>query len=995
MNYTNAALGRARPRFATMSSLILAVMLASCSFDLGTLVPAPQDVRLVEGDGSVDVAWTPVVSPGILGYRVYVAAAEPAGASFASVAEVEAGTTMATVGGLTNFTPYRFAVRTVAQGGVSEPSPAVLGAPFSVASVPIVGFESDEEGELVVLADGSRFRLHTRDELAAWDGPEPPEFEPGSTAPGSARLGADGLATSAAVLPAQFTLAAFQTPIRDQERRGTCQTFAAVAAMEAAYRRLGFGSLDLSEQFASHLYRITRLHEAPPAAADTRENGLGMRGGGSAPGVFGRLLRYRIPLEGLAPYVGVSGYENPNEVGDAPRIDPSDAAVLQSVYDDWNLQDEPTGYQIPTPLTHTPFPRPALIEGAYGITGYATVPTASRHDPAWYEQVLVGGREIALGFCFNGGGSDEGGVWRPGTDEESCGGHVVLLVGYDRSDPDDPVFIAKNSWGGAAYQLLDYAYVTEPKDWLSAHVLGGVTDPGRGNVLPQIALGRWDLVYDGNLATLDIYRLSAFFEPQQISGQQDRRLGTLFGASGDAYRVNGAANVGVSGATIDVDFHVDFANPALDYQTLSGTHFTGYVAKGEPLFMAGTFQHPGSSSPFGFYAHKDGPVPSVFSGPANDPAGYLGTWRILGLGTESHLVVTQMLPTGVFSGVSTHDAATVGGRVNVTSETIEFGMGDRSGIAGSVTAHVHNGDPGTASGTYTRGSNPAGIALVRVGDAPSVAIDHVGTLRNDGSVQLGASARGFVDENDVSIEWRYRVHAGGASTAFATSSSGETFTASLPCDDLIVTALARDASRGLSAEDVVALSCVRQTNTRLFHADRAVSGWVNSNGKMGTAAAGDELYVGDDGLDHGYRSYLTFAWNLPADLAAIDEARVTIFLDSVQGTPYATLNDLRAFHVDYGDTLDTADFTGATYLPGASTLPFDGTTTFGSMTFDVTVAMQDAWANRATRGARLQLVLQFLVLTDGDGQADLATFLAEDAPGTTLLPYVQITYSNY
>jgi hypothetical protein len=98
--------------------------------------------------------------------------------------------------------------------------------------------------------------------------------------------------------------------------------------------------------------------------------------------------------------------------------------------------------------------------------------------------------------------------------------------------------------------------------------------------------------------------------------------------------------------------------------------------------------------------------------------------------------------------------------------------------------------------------------------------------------------------------------------------------------------------------------------------------------------------------------------------------------------------------VDYGDTLEAADFTPS-YLPGAATLPFDGTTTFGALTFDMTTAVQDAWDNRATRGERVQMALQFRNATDDDGVADRATFEAQDQPGTTLLPFIDITFQNY
>jgi len=684
-----------------------------------------------------------------------------------------------------------------------------------------------------------------------------------------------------------------------------------------------------------------------------------------------------------------SGFDNPNQAGDAPRIDPNDDTVAQIVYNDWNLQDEPTAYAIPGALTFTPFPRQALTEAEFGATGYAKIPASVQHDPAIYEQQILNGHEIALGFCFYGGSSDADGVWRPDTGDD-CLGHAVLLIGYDRTDPDDPVFIAKNSWGGTAYQLLDYEFVTDSHYFLSATIVTGVRDPGRGNVLPQVALGRWDLVYDGSLATLDINRLSGYYQASQLGGKQDRRLGLLTDDLGDSYRVNGA----VDAVDLSVDFRVDFAAPELDYETLSGTHFTGYVSRWDPLFMAGTFVTPSGSGTSGFYAHKDGPVASALGGPADEPQSYLGTWTVLGLDTESHLVVTAMLPTGVFTGVTTHNGASVSGRFDLTAQTLSFSLADGAGIAGDVLAYLHNDDPGTTSGTFTRGANTSGIAVIRTADAPSVEIDLVGVLREDGNADLRAIAADFVDLGDVSIEWSYQLGAGGTSTIFASSASAETFTANLPCADLLVTARATDSTRGLSAHDVAAVSCAAQVEMRGFHADRDLSGWVNSNGKVGAASFGDVLLIGDDAFDHGYRSYLNFGWNLPEDLVSIEEATVTFFVDSVTGD-INQLGDLKAVLADYGDTLDASDYTGFTPLPVLLDVPLGSEDEFGSFSFDVTAAMQEAWDDRAVRGERLQLVLYFGTASDGDGLADQVTILAEDQPGTTLLPMVTIEYRNY
>ena len=48
-------------------------------------------------------------------------------------------------------------------------------------------------------------------------------------------------------------LRANQTPLRDQGNRGTCTSFGAIAALEAAYKKAGYGNLDFSGRFGDGL----------------------------------------------------------------------------------------------------------------------------------------------------------------------------------------------------------------------------------------------------------------------------------------------------------------------------------------------------------------------------------------------------------------------------------------------------------------------------------------------------------------------------------------------------------------------------------------------------------------------------------------------------------------------------------------------------------------------------------------------------------------------
>src|SRR5262249_62248868 len=80
----------------------------------------------------------------------------------------------------------------------------------------------------------------------------------------------------AAAAPARRShvdLTQFQTPLKRQGGRRTCIVFAAVAALEAAYRRAGYGELDLSEQFLNHFGKMFWLDEKWERGAAQGEDG--------------------------------------------------------------------------------------------------------------------------------------------------------------------------------------------------------------------------------------------------------------------------------------------------------------------------------------------------------------------------------------------------------------------------------------------------------------------------------------------------------------------------------------------------------------------------------------------------------------------------------------------------------------------------------------------------------------------------------------------------
>ncbi len=119
-------------------------------------------------------------------------------------------------------------------------------------------------------------------------------------------------ASDAAIVRSNFVdLRPNQTPIKDQGSRGSCTYFGATAALEAAYKKAGYGDVNLSEEFWSIMGKALYIHPiwADIADANYRENQFsGTQGGGST---LWYKNGFRIPQESDVPYRTVD-YNIPN-----------------------------------------------------------------------------------------------------------------------------------------------------------------------------------------------------------------------------------------------------------------------------------------------------------------------------------------------------------------------------------------------------------------------------------------------------------------------------------------------------------------------------------------------------------------------------------------------------------------------------------------------------------------------------------------------------------
>lgn len=358
--------------------------------------------------------------------------------------------------------------------------------------------------------------------------------------------------------PERFDLCGWQSPLKDQYDRGTCVAHAAVAALEAAYHRAGYGLLDLSEEFAATMNKMFWLSPFPPASAAAENKIIAGEGGNGTGYVHAMADGFAVPAEAVMPYR--EPYENqPGFSINDPR---------------WKRQYSVGSFCL--------LPRrfnPVRLSRAtyYGVESYEDI---HARDPVAVEEALLAGREVVWGFLVSGR-RPRGKVWQyDGPPQPKDGGHAVLIVGYDRTNASKPYLIIKNSWADEGWTFVSYEYLR--RYGRRATTITAVSAPRRGWA-ELAALGRWYLEIDGRRGILDAYHLPGAsrttFAALGVLGadgkvRSDDRIGTFFegGNPDKAFRVNGAVHA--DGFTLGIDW----SNPNQGYAaTPPGTRlaFTG------------------------------------------------------------------------------------------------------------------------------------------------------------------------------------------------------------------------------------------------------------------------------------------------------------------------------------------------------------------------------------------------------------------------------------
>jgi hypothetical protein len=285
-------------------------------------------------------------------------------------------------------------------------------------------------------------------------------------------------------LGTRVTLAPWQTGFRDQAGRGSCYAFAAIAALEAAYRRRFGVVLDLSEQYAFHINKASELFSDYMTTSATIENNSSIWGFQGSSDIIDKMARFAVPEESACPYLADTQMQ--------ALLAATPAAGSLSNQEELDAFEFAEGH-IPTAARHA---------CRYRVKDFRALPPNPSVDDV--QSVIAAGFEVVADIP----------------------NHCFLIVGYDLGSRN---FIVKNSWG--ENRFITYGF-DQP-------ILGGryITDVHPPTAPAQKEawwMGRWNMDIDGWRGSLVIRRWTDY----RHGDSEPTKLGSYY-SDGKRFDVNG------------------------------------------------------------------------------------------------------------------------------------------------------------------------------------------------------------------------------------------------------------------------------------------------------------------------------------------------------------------------------------------------------------------------------------------------------------------------
>jgi Polyglycine hydrolase-like, structural repeat len=294
-----------------------------------------------------------------------------------------------------------------------------------------------------------------------------------------------------------FSLAQYQTPFKAQNDRGTCWAFAGVAALEAAYNRKFGIVVDASEEYTFHMGKAFALGVDANGFALPIENNSSLTGFQGSGDIVKKLTECAIPGEDSAPYV--QSQRGLLDILTTLGYSGIPALQFQEDFDALEYCEQ-----------HIPLL--SRVNARYRAADWGTL--GANPSITALENTLLSNREVVC---------DVQHLTSP------IGGHVLLLVGFDRNRQ---VFQAKNSWG--ENKFIEISYTNDP-NWQikSGFFIKDVVDSTfvQGEAC---WVGNWWLNFVGKTGRLLIRR-----SEDLGNAGQPTKLGTLY-LDGNKLDVNGS-----------------------------------------------------------------------------------------------------------------------------------------------------------------------------------------------------------------------------------------------------------------------------------------------------------------------------------------------------------------------------------------------------------------------------------------------------------------------
>jgi hypothetical protein len=322
----------------------------------------------------------------------------------------------------------------------------------------------------------------------------------------------------------------------NQGDRDTCGAFASAAALEAAYKRLKNVRVQLSQNYIHHIVKSSWLTPTPHFLY---ENQSSFFGGNSTFDALQFLSKYRIPE------LQFSTYQNQQELSTIL----SNLGIPNLIWSSNPVNNRITQDQIDA-LEYSPshISLAARLNARYGISKFSYQSKAPKAAIAEIEEFLKNKKEVIFSINLRWMDKADSPKTKIYSANVNNGAHLMLIVGYDKTNANDPYFLVKNSWADGIIRV--HYDVLRNQNSISYGTIDEVTELFWPN--PDRWIGKWEMKHDRWRGELKIRRISE----ANIEGRsREYRLGEYLHQNGKRHCVYGGFTNGSTRLLMKIDFN--------------------------------------------------------------------------------------------------------------------------------------------------------------------------------------------------------------------------------------------------------------------------------------------------------------------------------------------------------------------------------------------------------------------------------------------------------